>query len=147
MNIQTSSHRRRQTAGAPRIQSTLAGQDKIGQALDNLTVSAFTMGTAALDVGMATGYVSGTENATFGTAGICVGAAHGIYGAGNFIAAIGAADSRNHDLAKHRINVGAGHVLSGVGHLCGAMGAGAWALGPILGGIALRTLEDYRVRS
>lgn len=150
MNIQTtgnSYHRAQRLPTNSGPDSTLASKDKIGEALDNLTLSAFTMGTGALDLGMSVGYLSGTENATFEVAGLCVGAAHAVYGAGNYIAGMNAADNRNPSLAKHRVTVGTGHILSGIGHICGALGAGAWALAPVVGGIAIRSLEDYRVRS
>lgn len=124
-----------------------SGEDKIGEALDKLTLSAFTMGNSALDIGMSMGYLGNADNAVFEKAGLFVGGAHVAFGIGNWVAAANAADNRDTTLAKHRVTNGLGHLLSGIGHISGAMGAGAWALAPLVGGITVRAMEDFRTRN
>lgn len=132
----------------PQAEATFsAPQDKIGEALDNLTLSAFTLGTASMDIGMSVGYLSATENPVFEVAGLCVGGAHIVYGIGNWFVGGDNAQNGRSVTAKRRFSVGTGHVLTGAGHICAALGAGGWALGPIMGGMAIRALEDYKART
>jgi hypothetical protein len=124
-----------------------SSQDKISDALDNLTLSAFTIGTGTLDMGMSVGYLSATQNPTFEIAGLCVGAAHLAVGAGHWFGGMDASQHGRKTTAARRASTGTGHVLTGAGHICAALGAGGWALGPIVGGMAIRALEDYKARS
>lgn len=116
---------------------------KLTDAVDNLTVSALTLGTNMLDATMAVGYATKGFPQAFQAAGYAVGAAHAAASFGYFISCA----DKGKDTYRHRGAYAIGHALAALGHVAGAAGAGVWSVAPIVGGMLACTLEDYRSRS
>src|SRR5437016_2421558 len=118
MQIQTSP-----TLAQPQARTATPSRSQkgIGEAIDSLTVSAFTLGTDALDATMGVGYGLRGFPPEFQAAGYA-------FGAGHCVATIGylfSCDGKSRDEVRHRIATAVGHGLSAAGHIAGAAGAGA----------------------
>ena len=135
-NLPTS-YARPQTASSP------SSGKQLTDAVDSLTVSALTLGTNVLDSTMGLGYATKGFPEAFQNAGYVVGGAHLVASAGYFIGCV----DQSKDVYRHRSAYAVGHALSGLGHLGGAAGAGVWALAPLVGGMLINTMEDYRSRT
>lgn len=116
---------------------------KLTDAVDNLTVSALTLGTNMLDATMAVGYATKGFPQAFQAAGYAVGVAHAAASVGYLISCV----DKGKDTYRHRGAYAIGHALAALGHVAGAAGAGVWSVAPIVGGMLACTLEDYRSRS
>jgi len=123
--------------------SPTSSNRKLTDAVDNLTVSALTLGTNVLDATMALGYATKGFPQAFQAAGYAVGVAHAATGLGYFISCV----DKGKDTYRHRGAYAVGHALSALGHIAGAAGAGVWSVAPLVGGMLVTTLEDYRSRT
>ena len=118
-------------------------ENPIGDVIDKLTISPLQIGLDILDGSMGLGYTSGSFPTTFQVAGYAVGAAHGALAIGY---TFGAAEQSS-EVAHSRVSKAFGHALLAAGHISGAAGAGAWSLAPLIGGMVVTTLQDFRDRN
>jgi len=132
MKIQSHSHSNLQSSKG----------NAIGKAIDELTVSPFTLGSDVLDLGMGACYIAGGFPDGFKNAGLGAGIAHLGLGVIDLFRCM---DQR--DQIHHCLQSCLGHALSGGGHILGALGGGVWAAPLILGGALTSTLEDYHFRN
>jgi hypothetical protein len=92
---------------------------------------------------MGLGYTTASFPEMFQVAGYTVGAAHGALAAGYLMGCV----DQTRDVAHSRVGKAFGHALLATGHVAGAAGAGVWALAPLIGGMVVTTLQDYRDRN
>lgn len=118
-------------------------ENPIGDALDKLTISPLQLGMDLLDTSMGIGYATNSVPDAFRVGGYVAGAAHGALAAGYLLGAI----DRTSEVAHARVSKAFGNALLAVGHISGAAGAGIWSWAPLVGGMVVTTLQDYRDRN
>ena len=118
-------------------------ENPIGDAIDKLTISPLQIGTDILDSYMGLVYATMSFPKTFQVAGFAVGAAHGALALGYLM---GCPDQTS-EVAHRRLSTAFGHALLAAGHISGAAGGGIWSLAPLVGGMVVNTLQDYRDRN
>jgi len=139
MKIQNSPH----FLGNFKLTSNHPKENPIGDAIDKLTISPLQIGLDILDGSMGVAYTTGSFPEAFQVAGYTVGGAHAALAVGY---AFGAADQSS-EVAHSRVSKAFGHALLAAGHISGAAGAGVWSLAPLIGGMVVNTLQDYRDRN
>lgn len=118
-------------------------ENPIGDVIDKLTVSPLQIGLDLLDGSMGIGYATGSFPEAFQTAGYAVGGAHVALAAGYMFGSI----DQTREVSHSRLSKSVGHALLAAGHISGAAGAGVWSLAPLIGGMVVNTLQDYRDRN